>query len=267
MIRTLSGLAAASMLLAAQAVSAQPAHGDDAFAFVAIGDVPYYRGGAGDEHYQRLFDAIAAVRPDFVIHVGDIKSGSSPCSDERFAAERDRMNSVDAAVIYTPGDNEWTDCHRGRAGNYDPEERLARLREVFFADDRSLGRRPIDLLRQPSVDSGAPTPENAFWWRREVAFATVHVVGSGNNAGNAAEFDPRDAANTAWIQRTFAEATAARSPAVVLALHADIFDPEGRRGGFRGTLSAIIGGARAFRRARVPAPGSGSSPPAGRPGP
>ncbi len=236
----------AAVLLATHAATAQPAPGDGAFAFVAIGDVPYYRGGAGEAHYERLFDAIAAARPEFLIHVGDIKSGSSPCSDERFETERARMNGFDGAVIYTPGDNEWTDCHRGRAGGYDPEERLARLRAVFFADDRSLGRRPIELLRQPSVDSGAPTPENAFWWHQGVAFATVHVVGSGNNFSNATEFDARDAANSAWIARAFAEAVAAASPAVVLALHADIFEPGGRRGGFGGTLSAIISGARAF---------------------
>ncbi len=233
-------------LLAAQPVSAQPAEGNGAFAFIAIGDVPYYRRGAGEEHYERLFDAIEAAQPDFLIHVGDIKSGGSRCSDERFATELDRMNGFDGAVIYTPGDNEWTDCHRGNAGNHNPVERLAMLRAMFFADDRSLGRRPIDLLRQPSVDSGAPTPENAFWWHQEVAFATVHVVGSGNNSAVASEFEPRDDANVAWIDRVFAEATAARSPAVVLALHADIFKGGGRRDGFRATLSAIGRGARAF---------------------
>ena len=35
-------------------------------------------------------------------------------------------------VVLTPGDNEWTDCHRVAAGEYQPLERLAKLREVFY---------------------------------------------------------------------------------------------------------------------------------------
>ncbi len=246
MTKAISVLLSAAMLLATPSASAQWLFGGDDFAFIAIGDLPYYRGGARAENYQRLVDAVNGAQPEFVIHVGDFKSGSSPCSDERFATERDRMNSIDAAVIYTPGDNEWTDCHRSNAGSHDPNERLARLRAMFFANGRSLGGQPIDLLRQPSVDRGAPTPENAFWWHNDIAFATVHVVGSKNNVDDASEFTGRDAANTAWIGRAFAEASAARSPAVVLALHADMFGSDRRSAGFRATLAAIGAGARAF---------------------
>ena len=35
-------------------------------------------------------------------------------------------------LVYTPGDNEWTDCHRANNGGYHPLERLAFDREVFF---------------------------------------------------------------------------------------------------------------------------------------
>lgn len=243
MTKAVSALLAAAMVIATPSASAQWLFGGDDFAFIAIGDLPYYPGGTRDAHYSRLIDAVNAAGPEFVIHVGDFKSGSSLCSDERFQIELDRMNSFDSAIIYTPGDNDWTDCHRANNGRYDPVERLAVLRAMFFTGDRSLGRRPIDLLRQPSVDRGAPTVENAFWWHNGVAFATIHVVGSKNNDDDASEFGPRDAANSAWIDRAFAEATAARSPAVVLALHADMFE-SGR--GFRATLRAISAGARAF---------------------
>ena len=246
MTRELCGLMAALMLLVAPDGRAQSLFGDDAFAFVAIGDFPYHRGGARDETYTRLIDTVNAARPDFVIHVGDFKSGKTLCSDERFALERDMLNSFESAVIYTPGDNEWTDCHRTNNGGYDPVERLAMLRSMFFAGDRSFGRRPIDLLRQTSVDARAPTPENAFWWHNGIAFATVHVVGSNNNADDTREFPARDAANAAWIGHAFARATEARSTALVLALHADIFEMSGRRDGFRATQEAIEHGARAF---------------------
>lgn len=243
MTKVVSVLFAAAMLLAAPNASAQSRFDGNEFAFIAIGDLPYYPGGTRDAHYSRLIDAVNAAGPDFVIHVGDFKSGSSLCTDERFQIELDRMNSFDAALIYTPGDNDWTDCHRVNNGRYDPVERLTRLRAMFFTGNRSLGRHPIDLLRQPSVDRGAPTIENVFWWHNDIAFATIHVVGSENNDDDVSEFGPRDAANTDWISRTFAEATAARSPAVVLALHADMFESSR---GFRATLRAIGAGARAF---------------------
>ena len=35
-------------------------------------------------------------------------------------------------MIYVPGDNEWTDCHRANNGGYDPLERLAFLRAMFY---------------------------------------------------------------------------------------------------------------------------------------
>ena len=38
----------------------------------------------------------------------------------------------ESPLIYTPGDNEWTDCHRRSNGGYDPLERLGRLRDVLF---------------------------------------------------------------------------------------------------------------------------------------
>ena len=246
MTRSISYRLAAIVVLAAPAAPAQPLLGQDTFAFIAIGDVPYYSGGARETDYQRLVDTVNAARPDFVIHVGDIKAGSSPCSDERYAVALDWMNSLDGPVIYTPGDNEWTDCHRANAGLYDPVERLSLLRSMFFADGRSLGRQRIDLLRQTSVDVDAPTPENAFWWHNDIAFSTVHVVGSDNNADDASEFPRRDAANSAWIAHAFAEAATARSTAIVLALHADIFQRGGRRDAFRATIAAISDGARAF---------------------
>jgi hypothetical protein len=35
-------------------------------------------------------------------------------------------------LVYTPGDNEWTNCHRVNNGVYDPLERLAAVPKTFF---------------------------------------------------------------------------------------------------------------------------------------
>ncbi|HEU5084703.1 MAG TPA: metallophosphoesterase, partial [Acidimicrobiales bacterium] len=88
-----------------------------------IGDTPY--GAEQEATFDRLVDAIdddPKVR--VVTHVGDIKSGGTACTDERFAAVADGFAAFDDPVVYTPGDNEWTDCHRPAAGGYDPLERL-----------------------------------------------------------------------------------------------------------------------------------------------
>lgn len=54
-------------------------------------------------------------------------------------------------LVYTPGDNEWTDCHRVNNGAYDPLDRLAAVRKTFFP-------RPGFTLGPPMrVDSQAGT--------------------------------------------------------------------------------------------------------------
>ena len=139
-----------------------------------IGDVPY-----GTEQEASFSELIGAVNDDpkvrITAHVGDIKSGSTTCSDERFAAVTGAFATFEDPVVYTPGDNEWTDCHRANSGSYDPLERLDALRDVFFADPGSTLRR-----RNMRVDAQQSLPENAAWQESRVVFATLHVVGSNN---------------------------------------------------------------------------------------
>jgi hypothetical protein len=98
-----------------------------------------------------------------------------------YLRQRDHMNSVDGPLVYTPGDNEWTDCHRPGWGDYDPRERLSVLRNLFFAEQTSLGRDPINLERQSDLSpEHAAMAENARWRIDGVLFGTAHVVGSNN---------------------------------------------------------------------------------------
>ena len=64
------------------------------------------------------------------------------------------MDSFTSALVYTPGDNEWTDCHRLLAGAYDPLDRLHFIRTHYFRTAESLGRQPIRLERQADVMPG-----------------------------------------------------------------------------------------------------------------
>ena len=195
-----------------------------------IGDVPY-----GTAQEARFGELIGAVNADpkvrLVVHVGDIKSGSTTCTDERFATVWSAFATFEDPLVYTPGDNEWTDCHRANNGAYDPLERLAALRSVFFGEPGSaLGRRPKRVDHQPTL------VENVRWIESRVAFATLHVVGSNNGlapyAGRTsptpaqeAEVSARISAVLAWIDSTFGLAEAAGLDGVVLMMQADTWDP------------------------------------------
>lgn len=216
---------------------------------VAFGDMPYRTEDI--PAYEALLRAISAEAPDVTINVGDIKGGG-PCDEAIYLRQRDHMNSVDGPLVYTPGDNEWTDCHRPGWGDYDPRERLSVLRNLFFAEPTSLGRDPIKLERQSDLSPAhAAMAENARWRIDGVLFGTAHVVGSnngrrGDDAAAMAEYESRNAANIAWITALFDIARSERVTAVVLAFQADPYLLYGLGGGFHATLAAITEGAIAF---------------------
>ncbi len=228
---------------------------------MALGDMPYGSREQAHPAFKALIAEINRRAPVFTIHVGDTKSGLDDCSDGLLLEQRDFMNSFTSALIYTPGDNEWTDCHRSLAGAYDPLERLAFIRRHYFPASESLGGQPMRLERQADVMPGfEPFVENSRFNWRGVWFMTAHVVGSNNNLDDAPdsdatrEFLSRDKANRAWLVDSFDKAMAADAGAVVIAIHADMFgdgfDPQQetftRTSGFRNFGETLVAEARSF---------------------
>ncbi len=204
--------------------------GRGAYDIALIGDLPY--NAQQEEQTVRLFAELDREKLAFIAHDGDIKSGSSACTDDVYQKELRRFEASRNPLVYTPGDNEWTDCHRPpnpTPEEADPLNRLEYLRGVFYAEDESLGRKEIDLQRQSEE-----YPENARWERGDVTFATLHVVGSNNNRptaanpaiGNEKEYQARNAANLEWLAETFDEAKKSKSPAVMLVMQANIFEED-----------------------------------------
>ena len=231
-------------------LTAGAASADQPFTFVALGDMPYGKPAKVYAPFKTLIGQVNALKPAFTIHIGDTKSGSTPCSDKMLLDQLGFMNSFDAPLVYTPGDNEWTDCHRRKAGRFDPIERLAFLRKHFFAHGpQSLGKVPMKLERQSDlVKEFAGYPENARFVKAGVHFITAHVVGSNNNfevrdRRAIAEFFARDKANVAWLKAGFEGAMAAKAKALVLAIHADMFKP-----GFFRAKKEAFSGASGFKR-------------------
>ncbi|MEG1833449.1 MAG: hypothetical protein RR240_08910 [Burkholderiaceae bacterium] len=233
-----------SACLAAGAVNAAPAQ---PISFALIGDAPYNR-AESIAFDQMVNDINADADVRFILHAGDIKGSGEPCSDELLTARIAQLQRFARPLMITPGDNEWTDCHRARAGRWLPTERLARLRELMIPNPRtSLGQEKLALESQ--TDS-ADFPEFVENWRFErdgVIYAALHVVGSQNGrqpwsgidpqdkaasprADRMAEVERREAAVAAWVDSTFARAHAIDARAVVLLMQAN---PQIEKGGRR----------------------------------
>ena len=234
------------------------------FDFVALGDTAYNL-PADYPVYARLIEKINAAEPAFSIHVGDTW-GVMPCTETAHQHVLEWFSRFQHPLLYTPGDNEWTDCRKpevlqtyvqvitGKATPAETEElgrlrqldsafagesfgdvmgSLATIRKVFFAAPQSLGARPIPVVRQADVSNFKDVVENLRWERGGVQFATVHVTGSGmgftiNDPARAAEAIERNRANVEWLKSTFAAAEENEAKAVVIALHAGMFyDAEG----------------------------------------
>lgn len=161
------------------------------------------------------------------MHVGDIFW--RPCTDAYYQRSRDWFNGLRHPVVYTPGDNEWFDCWEPGSGRFAPQNRLGRIREIFFASPtRSLGGRPLSLVSQGGHGLFPEFVENARWIEQRFVFATVHLIGSTNGlkafparaAADDEEVTRRTEAATAWLRDTFGEAASVNAIGVVLAFHA-----------------------------------------------
>lgn len=205
-----------------------PLHAQD-FVFTAIGDQPY----GSYEPFIKLIQKINQQKnSQFTIHVGDIKNGGSECSDTTFSDIKKMFDSFQKPLIYTPGDNEWTDCHRQSNGSYEPTERLEKIRQLFFKEPTSLGVKSIKVQSQSKLSQEKSIyVENLRWYQDNILFMTLHQVGSNNNLdpkvpGAIKEYEARNQANLQWLESSFTLATQQNNAAIVIAMQADTFHPK-----------------------------------------
>jgi hypothetical protein len=261
-------LAAALLALGLSCAQAQT------FSFGLWGDMPYRRNG-DDPKIPALIKSINRSDIAFSIYDGDIKDGGSHCTDDVYASALAMFGQMVKPLVYVPGDNEWTDCHRLNNGGYDALERLAYLRKTMFPTADSLGKRPMRLVHQGQA--GEKFVENTRFSHRGIVFVTLNVPGSNNNrildekdcsyksartaaqceAGNA-EYLARDAANGYWLQQAFRAAKDSKARGLVLVIQADPgFDlpetPEtdesqaARVSGYRNFMEKLIAETEAFK--------------------
>src|SRR4051812_3483151 len=151
---------------------AQAPRGD--FSFALIGDLGYT--AAQEPMVDHVLESIDAATLAFVVHDGDLgapRSGS--CTDELWARRLAQFQALRHPVIYTPGDNEWTDCHAGEVTGYEARQRLGGPRPPLFLPRPRLGQRP-----PPPPKPGGPPPKSPRG-RGGRSVPPPHVGGGENN--------------------------------------------------------------------------------------
>jgi hypothetical protein len=256
----------ATALVATAVVSVNTARADDdrPQTLAVIGDWPYSKTLLDNAHL--LVNSVNADRAvGLVMHLGDIHSGSMPCTGAGYAFDYvsktgaplvksnpgwnqsvfNRFQQFNSAVVYTPGDNEWTDCHKTKQfSSGAPLQELASVRELFFADPGvTLGKREKRVTSQAQAfDQAFPSDsqfvENVLWEDEDVVFATFNMPGGSNNdtdswaapftdeVARAQEASDRSGADLRWLTATFDKARREHARAVVIALQADMWDLE-----------------------------------------
>lgn len=223
------------------------------FSFGLIGDLPY--SSKEEEQFPYLIQELNLNLLAFVVHVGDMKGGGSRCDDKVYAKRFKMFQASRHPFILIPGDNDWTDCHRISNGGFDPRERLAFLRKVFFSTKGSLGQKPIPLVRQSQNGDYQSFVENVRWSIGPVLFMGLHVVGSNNNLGRTSKADTeyryRNQANLAWLRESFHLAQEGEYLGVMIFIHGNPFEPDPdfpAKSGFRDFLQDLELEARKFGR-------------------
>lgn len=219
-----------------------PSFAQKKFSFFAIGDMPY-NNPRDLERFHHLISEINGQHPSFTVHVGDIKNGKSECSNDYYETIFKTFGEFRDPLIYTPGDNEWTDCGRPACGGYDAGERLNALRTIFFARPETLGQKTFAVTPEAASPGFEKFVENVRWTKEGVTFATLNVVGSNNNLKKAPasndEFYERDKANVFWLHDTFRAAKAHKDAAVVLFMQASMDYKPAETNGFNQVVRTL----------------------------
>jgi hypothetical protein len=155
------------------------------------------------------------------------------------------LQQFEDPVIYTPGDNEWADCHKSKQFlSGAPLSELDNIRELFFAKPgRSLGLTEKIVTSQAIAYSNMMDKkfvENVMWQDNHIVFSTFNQPGGSNDndevaapwtapftnsTAQRAERIEREAANLRWLNATFALAQQ-NAKAVVIMTQADMWDTE-----------------------------------------
>jgi hypothetical protein len=168
---------------------------NDQVTIAVFGDWPYANSNGHHfllENAPLLIDSINNdADVSLVIHVGDIHSGSEPCTSAGILPPISTsipdwnqriyylFQQLSFPVVYTPGDNEWADCHKAKQSiSGHPLKELASVRQLFFSQaGHALGGQEKEVVSQaiaydPAHPEDAQFVENVIWEDAKVLFVS-----------------------------------------------------------------------------------------------
>jgi hypothetical protein len=214
--QVLCGIGGLLAIVGSAAAGTHAGFGDPGVDNIAVyGDAPYGTTPTDNAEFLATPTFIDSINADasvsLVLHVGDIHSGKQFCTLDYDQSIYDLWTAFQRPLVYTPGDNEWTDCHKSGegGGSYDagtgqivfktdaagnlidyaggnPLANLQLVRSIFFSDPGfTLGRRSLVLSQAYAFDRSHPSDaqfvENVLWIQSRVLFVTINVPGGSNN--------------------------------------------------------------------------------------
>jgi len=214
--RTLVPVALGSMIVLTSALALARNDGFAKSTTLAVyGDAPYGTTPTDTSELDATPAFVDAINADpdveLVVHVGDIHSGKQYCTLAYNRAVHELWSQFEDPLIYTPGDNEWTDCHKKAEGggaynaatglidyvldtsgapvdyaSGNPVANLELIRSIFFPQPGlTLGAKRAVLSQHFLYDRSHRTDanyvENVMWDQSGVLFVTLNVPGGSNN--------------------------------------------------------------------------------------
>ena len=131
---------------------------------------------------------------EFMVHLGDIMSGSTPATRDRYTLVASILKKLEMTTFIVVGDNEWND-------KQDPDqawrywERYFMGFEKHWTKKRSL-RRPYPTIR--AVMHQQVRPENFAFMRKGVLFIGINLPGG--RVHDAQEWETRHGQNAEWVR-------------------------------------------------------------------
>ena len=194
-------------------------------AFLVMADMPY----TSVDHERlapsgKLYEQVQVTEHAFLMHLGDMKAGREACTDERLMQNKALLHSITKKpFIYTPGDNDWTDCDRKNlTPNFDELARLDYLKALMY--DMAYFQQAAKLN---SFKAQQSMQENARWQHAGIQFMTLHIAGTHNGRRFILKSDKteayrratqRDKLNLQWLGQANPNAKA-----YVIGFQADIY--------------------------------------------
>jgi hypothetical protein len=188
----------------------------DVVTVAVYGDAPYGTKPSDTAQVAATPAFIQAINADpdvaLVLHVGDIHSGKTYCTEAYDRQIFDLWTAFADPLVYIPGDNEWADCNKAGEGggvynattgqidyvldpatglpiDYaggDPIANLDLIRSIFFSKPGvTLGKKKLvlsqGLIPDPLHKSDAKYVENVMFVQSQVLFVTINVPGGSND--------------------------------------------------------------------------------------